>query len=79
MLAGIKQILIITTPQDQDQFHRLLGDGSQWGINLEYKIQPSPDGLAQAFISAEDFLDAVHLLQWFWEIISSLAMACQKY
>jgi glucose-1-phosphate thymidylyltransferase len=57
MLAGIKDILVITTQQDQDQFQRLLGDGSQWGIHLEYKIQPSPDGLAQAFILAEDFLD----------------------
>jgi glucose-1-phosphate thymidylyltransferase len=57
MLAGIKDILVITTPQDQDQFRRLLGDGSQWGIHLEYKIQPSPDGLAQAFILAEEFLD----------------------
>ena len=57
MLAGIKDILIITTPQDQDQFQRLLGDGSQWGIHLEYKVQPSPDGLAQAFILAEDFLN----------------------
>ena len=57
MLAGIKDILVITTPQDQEQFQRLLGDGSQWGIHLEYKIQPSPDGLAQAFILAEDFLD----------------------
>ena len=56
MLAGIRDIMIITTPQDQDQFKRLLGDGSQWGIQLEYKIQPSPDGLAQAFILAEDFL-----------------------
>ena len=57
MLAGIRDIMIITTPQDQDQFKRLLGDGSQWGIRLEYKVQPSPDGLAQAFILAEDFLD----------------------
>ena len=57
MLAGIRDIMIITTPQDQDQFQRLLGDGSQWGIRLDYKIQPSPDGLTQAFILAEDFLD----------------------
>ena len=57
MLAGIREIMIITTPQDQDQFKRLLGDGSQWSIRLEYKVQPSPDGLAQAFILAEDFLD----------------------
>ena len=57
MLAGIREILIITTSQDQDQFKRLLGDGSQWGIQLAYKAQPSPDGLAQAFILAEDFLD----------------------
>ena len=57
MLAGIREVLIITTPQDQDQYKRLLGNGSQWGINLEYMIQPDPDGLAQAFILAEDFLD----------------------
>lgn len=57
MLAGIKDIAIITTPEDQDQFKRLLGDGSQWHISLTYIAQPSPDGLAQAFILAEDFLD----------------------
>jgi glucose-1-phosphate thymidylyltransferase len=57
MLAGIKEILIITAPKDQEQFRLLLGDGSQWGINLVYKEQPSPDGLAQAYILAEDFLE----------------------
>jgi glucose-1-phosphate thymidylyltransferase len=57
MLAGIREILVITTQQDEEPFQRLLGDGRQWGIHLEYKVQPSPDGLAQAFILAEDFLD----------------------
>jgi glucose-1-phosphate thymidylyltransferase len=57
MLAGIREICIITTPQDQDQFKRTLGDGSQWGIALTYVEQPSPDGLAQAYILAEEFLD----------------------
>ena len=56
MLAGIKEIAIITTPEEQHRFECLLGDGSQWGIRLEYIVQPSPDGLAQAFILAEDFI-----------------------
>ncbi|MBL3705587.1 glucose-1-phosphate thymidylyltransferase RfbA [Sulfitobacter sp. BDSS02] len=57
MLAGIREICVITTPQDQDQFQRTLGDGSQWGVSLTYVVQPSPDGLAQAYILAEEFLD----------------------
>lgn len=57
MLAGIREIAIITTPHDQEQFKRTLGDGSQWGIEFTYIVQPSPDGLAQAFILAENFLD----------------------
>lgn len=56
MSAGVKDILIITTPEDQAQFQRLLGDGSEWGINLTYAIQPKPEGLAQAFIIGEEFI-----------------------
>lgn len=64
MVAGIREILIITTPEDQSAFQRLLGDGTSFGIKLEYAVQPSPDGLAQAFLIGEDFIgdDAVCLV-----------------
>jgi len=57
MLAGIRDIMVITTPHEQAMFKQLLGDGQQWGIRLEYAVQPEPEGLAQALIIAEDFLD----------------------
>ena len=64
MMAGIREVLVITTPQDGEQFERLLGDGSQWGIEISYAVQPSPDGLAQAFVIGADFIgdDAVALV-----------------
>jgi len=64
MMAGIREILVITTPQDVDQFRRLLEDGSAWGIEISYAVQPSPDGLAQAFLIGADFIrdDSVALV-----------------
>ena len=64
MMAGIREVLLITTPQDLEQFQRLLGDGSAWGIELTYAVQPSPDGLAQAFVIGADFIgsDSVALV-----------------
>ncbi len=64
MMAGIREVLVITTPQDRDQFERLLGDGRAWGIEISYAVQPSPDGLAQAFVIGADFIgaDAVALV-----------------
>ncbi len=77
MLAGIRDIMVITTPHDQDQFIRTLGDGSQWGISLHYTVQPSPDGLAQAFILAEEFLAGAPAAM-VWVTTSSLGTACRN-
>jgi glucose-1-phosphate thymidylyltransferase len=88
MLAGIRDILIITTPEDQSNFKKLLGDGHQWGINLQYKVQPLPEGLAQAFILGEEFIgnDSVCLVlgdnifygHGFTELLSNSVSAVEK-
>jgi glucose-1-phosphate thymidylyltransferase len=85
MLAGIREILIITTPFDVDGFRRLLGDGSQWGLRLSYAVQPKPEGIAQAFIVGREFIgsDPVALILgdnifWGHGFVGSLAAAAQK-
>lgn len=78
MLTGIKEILIISKPQDFPNFERFLGDGNQSGINLSYKVQLSPDGLAQAFIIGKEFIDD-ESVKWFLEMIFSMVVVYQQF
>lgn len=85
MQAGIREILVITTPAESARFQELLGDGSQFGVNIQYQVQPSPDGLAQAFILAEEFLDGSSAalvlgdnLFYGHDLVQSLKRACAK-
>jgi glucose-1-phosphate thymidylyltransferase len=75
MLAGIREVLLISTPQDTPRFEALLGTGEQWGISIQYAVQASPDGLAQAFVIGKTFLDGDSCC---WATTSSMATTCRR-